>query len=36
MVNVANQGETLGWMLGGIALLFVVVYRLISNKKSKH
>ncbi len=36
MVDVANQGETLGWMLGAIGVLFVVVYFLVTADKSKH
>lgn len=37
MIDVANQGEAMAYMLGAIAVLFVVVYRLVSsNKDSDH
>lgn len=34
MVDVANQGEFLGYMLGAIGILFVVTYVLVTKKKA--
>lgn len=32
MIDVANQGEALTYLLGGIAVLFVVTYFLVTKK----
>ena len=33
MIEVANQGEAMGWMLGAIAVVFFITYHLTTGKK---
>jgi len=35
MIDVANQSEAMTYLLGGIVILFVVTYFLVTSKKTK-